>query len=199
MARPRCSIALACIALLVRPPPTAAQSLEEALKSCAAEADDQKRLACYDRSMAAQLAPSSPAAKPAATGAAATPPVASSVGAAPVPAPGAPAVAAAPAAAPGAAGAGAAAASEFGVRSGPLAVHRSDNEPKEITAAVIGIQQRGSGVRVLALDNGQSWVENDVTDLSLNIGDRVRIRAAALGSYMLYTPTKRFTHVTRIR
>jgi hypothetical protein len=85
------------------------------------------------------------------------------------------------------------------VRGGPLAVHRSDNAPKEITAAVIGIQRRGSGERVLALDNGQSWVENQATELTLNIGDRVRIRAASLGSYMLYTPTKRFTYVTRIR
>jgi hypothetical protein len=150
------------------------QSLEETLKACAAETNDQRRLACYDRSMGTQVTPKAKAA--------------------PTPAAGAPAPGPPPASATGAV----APASEFGVRNGPLDTRRVETGPKEITAAVTRLDVRRSGQLVVVLDNGQSWMQNEPGELALKIGDTVRIRTAALGSYMLLTPTQRFTHVTRI-
>jgi hypothetical protein len=50
------------------------------------------------------------------------------------------------------------------------------------------------------LDNDQVWMENQASEyFPLKIGDTVRIRSAALGSYMMFAPSKRATRVTRIR
>lgn len=184
-------VGLACIAVLLRAAPAAAQSLEEALRKCAAEPNGERRLACYDRTVRTQTAPN-PTAKPAASGAATGTPVAGTA---------LPTAAGAVASGTAAATASdsAAAANQFGTRNGPLDARRAATEPQEITAAVTGLERRASGLLVVALDNGQSWVENEPADLSLKIGDTVRIRAAAFGSYMLFASSKRFTHVTRIR
>lgn len=170
------AIALVFIAIALSPQEVAVgQSLEEAVRACAAETDVLQRLACYDRA-AAQL------------------------GAAPAPAP---PTAAATAESP-AAGARPAAVppeGEFGVRNGPLAQRRSAAPPKEITAAVTLIRMRRSdGALVISLDNDQIWMQNQPTEyFPLKVGDTVRIRSAALGSYMLFAPSKRATRVTRIR
>jgi hypothetical protein len=90
--------------------------------------------------------------------------------------------------------------SDFGVRNGPLEARRDAAEPSEISAAVIRIDQRASGVLVFALDNGQTWMQAEAGGyFPLKVGDTVRIRSAALGSYMLLAPSHRFTRVTRIR
>lgn len=162
-------IALACIALVLGPPPFAGpQSLEEALRACEAESNDMRRLACYDRSVAPWVK------APAAT------------------APAAPPAAGAPPAA--------AAASDFGTRNGPLDARRYAREPKQVTAAVSGVEQRQSGLLVITLDNGQTWIQNQAAEyFPLKVGDTVEIRSAALGSYLLFAPSKRATRVTRIR
>jgi hypothetical protein len=163
-------IGVACLVLVPGPLPTAqAQSLEEAVRTCAAEADDLYRLACYDRSVGPRV-----------TGAHTAP----SGVAPPPPATGAPAVDA----------------SRFGVRNGPLDERRhEDSGPKQITALVSGIELGRGGALIIALDNGQTWMQNEVASyFPLKVGDPVRIRAAALGSYMLFAPSKRATRVTRI-
>jgi hypothetical protein len=163
---------LACLAVVLGPPqPARAQSLEAAVRACAAETDVLRRLACYDRA-AAQL-----------------------VGA---PAPGA---------APTSSAAdrdglrGVSPEGRFGVRNGPLDERKYATAPKEITATVTLIEmQRTSGALVISLDNDQVWIENQASEyFPLKIGDTVRIRSAALGSYMMFTPSKRTTRVTRIR
>lgn len=64
-----------------------------------------------------------------------------------------------------------------------------DLEPSRIEATVAALTQRSDGTRVITLDNGQVWVLTKVTSKGpLNVGDRVRVRAAALGTYMLVTP-----------
>jgi hypothetical protein len=179
--------------LTVRLAPAQAQSFEEAVKSCATVTDNQRRLACYDG--AVRMEPKSattPAAPAAAASATAASPGASGVTVPPSPA----GSSVAPAAAAG--GASTASAGEFGVRNGPLDVRKSATGPKEIMAVVTGIQPRADGALLFQLDNGQSWLENQPNDLGLKTGDTVRIRTAALGSYMLYASSNRFTHVTRV-
>lgn len=64
-----------------------------------------------------------------------------------------------------------------------------DLEPSRIEATVSVLGQRADGARVVTLDNGQVWVLTTVTSKGpLNVGDRVTVRAAALGTYMLVTP-----------
>ena len=43
------------------------------------------------------------------------------------------------------------------------------------------------GKLVLTLDNGQVWSQVDSSSLHLRTGDKVRIRRASLGSYLLGT------------
>ena len=164
------AIALACIGVVLGPPPVCvAQSLEAAVRACAAETSDEHRLACYDRSVAPRVKPRA-AATATAPAAAVTPPPAE------------------------------AAESDFGARNGPLDARRYAREPKQVTAAVSGVEQRRSGLLVITLDNGQTWIQNQAAEyFPLKVGDTVQIRSAALGSYMLFAPSKRATRVTRIR
>jgi hypothetical protein len=63
-------------------------------------------------------------------------------------------------------------------------------EPDRIEGTVKGVVVRASGERVITLDSGQVWVLTQVTSRGrLAAGDRVTIREAALGSYMLVTST----------
>ena len=61
-----------------------------------------------------------------------------------------------------------------------------------ITARVVGFTRNKEGAVVVNLDNGQSW-SLDEGDPLLAPGDSVTIRRAALGSFVLTTPTHR-TH-----
>lgn len=55
----------------------------------------------------------------------------------------------------------------------------------EITMRVSGIKKDPLGKLVLSLDNGQVWVQIDSSTSRIRSGDVVRIRRAALGSYLL--------------
>jgi hypothetical protein len=174
-----------------------AQSLPEELRKCTTEPDPERRLACYDAALAVQ--PAAPKAPSAPTTAVVAPP------AAPKAASAATTALVAPPAAPQAAPAPTTAAatpstSEFGVRNGPLDVHKFATEAHEMNATVTAVGRRASGLLVITLDNGQSWIENQPSAyFPLKVGEVVQIRSGAIGSYMLYAPSKRFTHVTRIR
>jgi hypothetical protein len=164
--------ALTCIAVALGPPQLAlAQSLEEAVRACAAETDVLRRLACYDRAAAQLVGAQAPGAAPASSTADRDGPRTVSPEA------------------------------RFGVRNGPLDERKYATAPKEITATVILIEmRRSSGALVVSLDNDQVWVENQASEyFPLKVGDTVRIRSAALGAYMMFAPSKRATRVTRIR
>jgi hypothetical protein len=165
-----------------------AQSLPEQMRACRAETDDSRRLLCYDRAAAtldrsaASAASAAPAvAAPAAAGSSVSP-------------------AAAAAAKPVASAPASSGTAEFGVSEGPLAAKRQATGLKEITAVVTAVSVRGRGELVVTLDNGQVWAQNEaVAYFPLNVGDTVKIHSAALGSYLLLTPAKRTTKVTRVR
>jgi len=54
-----------------------------------------------------------------------------------------------------------------------------------LEATVAGLSRSGTGKLVIRLHNGQVWTQVDTTTLSLAPGDPIRIREAALGSYLL--------------
>ncbi|HEY6451784.1 MAG TPA: hypothetical protein VIX87_04225 [Steroidobacteraceae bacterium] len=71
---------------------------------------------------------------------------------------------------------------------------------KGISATVTELQHEPGGRFVVYLDNGQVWRQIESDDWTPpRKGERVRIRRAALGSYMLETAENLATHVTRIR
>lgn len=146
----------------------ARSALATRLAQCAAIAVPDARLECYDALAARRTAP---APAPAAASAAVPAPAA-----APVPA---------PIAAPRA--------EDFGLRAPPP----QKDEIKSITRRVTGFGQSAQGRVVVALDNGQSW-ELDTPDPLLAVGDSVTIQRAALGSFLLTTPTKRTHRIRRI-
>jgi hypothetical protein len=58
-----------------------------------------------------------------------------------------------------------------------------------IDVQVSRVERSAYGKLILALDNGQIWMQLDSSHLSLRPGDGVRIRAAAAGSYLLEKQT----------
>jgi hypothetical protein len=184
----RLSFIFACMGLAMGFAPLGhAQSLPEQMRACRAETDDSRRLNCYDRAAATvdKIAPSAAPAVPAAAAAAA---VAASV------------PPTAPADKPNANAPANTSAAEFGVSEGPLAAKRQATGLKEITAVVTAVSSRGRGELVLTLDNGQVWAQNEAVEyFPVNVGDKVKIHSAVLGSYLLQTPAKRTTKVTRLR
>jgi hypothetical protein len=168
----RTGLFVACIASALSPHELLrAQSLEEAVRACAAETDVLRRLACYDRAAAPLAVAQAPGPAPTSSAADRDGPRSVSPEA------------------------------KFGVRNGPLDERKYANAPKEITARVILIKmRRSSGALVVSLDNDQVWVENQPSEyFPLKVGDTVRIRSGALGAYMMFAPSKRATRVTRIR
>lgn len=158
---------------------TAGDPVED-LSRCAATADRDERLACYD-GLASRYA--QPNRKP--TAAAPSPP--------PVPlaAPAAPAPAAAkvPAVEPKA---------EFGLSVAQLRKEPdAPVKPQSIDGVVTGFGTSSLGRPVVRLDNSQSW-ELSESDPLLSVGDKVTIRRATLGSFLLTTPTKRVHRARRI-
>jgi hypothetical protein len=163
----------------------ASEVLDAALRACRAEADDARRLACYDR----EIDRSQAAARQREPATAAV--------AAPVPE-AAPAPAAAPAAAP--------TAEEMFGREGAMAQEESERKEKEtralgeLQAKVTEIWTRSDGLMVVTLDNGQVWKQNRPDSFfRLKSGDTVKIQPAALGSYLMSGPSKRSTRVTRLK
>lgn len=142
----------------------AAGEAESPLKACRAEADDARRLACYDREV-------------------------DRMGDAPSPAAAAPEMTAE---------------ERFG-RSGRMDREAFDRERDqarqgELIATVTEIWTRSDGLMVMTLDNGQVWSQNAPDPFfRLKTGDKIKVQAAAMGSYLLSGPSKRSTRVTRTK
>jgi len=156
--------------------------LAEGLARCAGIAANQARLACYD-GLARQIAAAPP---PAATTTA--PPAMPTL----TPAPSAGAASANPPEAH------ADAARNFGLS--PAQINPKPAGPTAIEAHLAGIafNQGEFGQTYLRLDNGEVWkTRDDVARLA--VGDQVKIKRAALGSYLLLDPAKLSYRVTRVK
>jgi hypothetical protein len=149
-----------------------AQSVPPSLRACTAETDDARRLACFDREMA-RMSESKQTDQP-------------------------PAVAAAPAQPP------LSAEEQFG-RSGAMVReerdrrHAESTELKELKATVTKVTTRALGELVITLDNGQIWLQQTAdAHFDVSVQDRITIKPAALGSYLMVAPSRRSTRVTRL-
>jgi hypothetical protein len=159
---------------------------QSALHACAIIAAATERLACYDQ-LSGRTAPSGNAPL------AATPPsVAPALGSA--------AAATAPSVTSAAAATGTpsaiAAPESFGLYS---AEHPAPPPAsRSFTARVEALGGSASGHMTVALEGGALW-ELDEGDPLLAVGDTVNIRRAALGSFIMETPSKRIHRVHRLR
>jgi hypothetical protein len=155
----------------------AAEDIGDAVKACRAEADDARRLACYDLAagrtgdVAAGSAPAAPAGATAA----------------------APATAAAKPE------------DNFG-RERQLAREEDKKREAatravgELRAAIVAIEKRIDGLMTFTLDNGQVWRQNRPDSMfSIKQGDAVLIQPGSLNSFILSGPNKKSTRVTRIK
>lgn len=206
--------ALSCVLAI---PPVFAQALPPSLDACSAQTDDRKRLACYDREIArlrqlqhgvsspvapgpgpataaVQAAPP-PASAPATTGAPAAPvPPPLSATASSVPPPGrfAPPDPKDPAAV-----------DRFGLT--PDMQHQRELEGRapsqlpQIAAQVTSVHYKPRGELIVALDNGQTWEQAEYDgDVPMNVGDKVTIKAGALGAFYLKPHSGRLVRVRRV-
>lgn len=153
------------------------------IAACANEADDARRLACYDSAVKAPA--------PQEATAASSPPATAKPAAAPPSAP--------PVVVPKE--------EDFGLAGSAVAKQRRNEQERQeskdevgsISAQVTDISSRPLGERVVTLDNGQVWVQkNPDARFLVKVGDRVTIHAGMLGSYRLVNG-KRMTQVTRVK
>jgi hypothetical protein len=84
---------------------------------------------------------------------------------------------------------------------------RAEREPKpekppasSVTGEVIALRKLPSGYLLIELDNAQQWqqIETD-PNVYLRIGERVTIRKASRGSFLLETRSNYSTRVRRVR
>jgi hypothetical protein len=66
-----------------------------------------------------------------------------------------------------------------------------------ITAKVVALKYDASGHEILSLEGGPVW-QLDGSDALLASGDSVTIKRAALGSYIMTTPSGRVHRVHRL-
>jgi hypothetical protein len=63
---------------------------------------------------------------------------------------------------------------------------------------VTALSARADGRHVIALANGQIWVQGEAWEvLHLSVGDAVTVKPGVLGSYYLRAPSGSATRVTR--
>ena len=200
--------ALSAVLMGSAPHLVAAESASDGVLACAAEADDERRLACFD-ALAAGLRDPRPPAATARYPHRATAPVSPTAATAPVSPTAASAAPVAPTVAPSAAAAAAAAAqpSQAGTPSPEdrfgLRVDRKEQKAGELTelsATATAISAKPRGELVITLDNGQVWGEiAPGSKIKVKPGDAVKIEAGTLGSFILIAPNGRSSKVTRIR
>jgi hypothetical protein len=150
---------------------------EDTLATCAQIQADAQRLACYDGL--------------AGYGASGTRPhIAATTPAVPIAA--APATAVATAAANPVA--------DFGLLPPAIKQRDPENWVESITAQVKSVTRNAEDRLVITLDNGQVWAQSETKPSAvLKPGDLVRIKRAALGSFMLVGPRSVSSRVRRVR
>jgi hypothetical protein len=212
--RPPALVILALPALACAAQPAATPS-SQALAACASITDSAERLACYDRLVGRGAAPAAPApsaapAQPAvapAPAAAAMPAAAPARAATPVQnATPEPSATPAPSATPGsnavvtppppvATAPAPSSPQSFGLYS---AEHPKVAVSRTLEASVVSLGKSRDDRMTVTLDGGASWELLDDGDPLLAVGDTVTITRAALGSYLMHTPTKRTHRVRRL-
>lgn len=142
-----------------------AQDLPQNVKACAAELDDARRLACYDREVSklgTRAADQQPSMETTTLSAE----------------------------------------ERFGMTDEMERKKQNGAQsPKleHLTATVTKISHRRQGEFVMTLDNGQVWAQKHADSaFAVRVGDRVTIKTAAMGSYLLAPPSGRATRVTRV-
>ena len=165
---------------LAAPVSASGSSVASDLARCAAITGADQRLACYD-TLARRTLPPPPAAA-----AAAASPARSASGAAAV-APAAAAVAAQAPATP--------APQNFGLTSHEQS---APSPPQDMQALVTRVTTDHQYNVLVTLDNSQIWTFNE-SDPALHTGDKVSIKRAALGSYLMITANHHSYHVRRVQ
>jgi hypothetical protein len=82
------------------------------------------------------------------------------------------------------------------------AIRKKSEEPKleSISSKLARIVRRPQGPSVFTLENGQVWEQRAPDSMfTVDVGDEVTIKAAALGSFLLVSPRGRSTRVSRVR
>lgn len=80
------------------------------------------------------------------------------------------------------------------------AAELSGRAPSELRATVVEVSKRSNGRHVITLDNGQVWGETShEAAFRVSVGEEIRVSRAALGTFLLSTPSNRSTRVSRIR
>jgi len=160
------------LALLATSPSSSGADVDPlaGLRACVAEQDDRNRLVCFDREIAAAEPQASATAAPLEY-----------------------------------AGEQSTAEDRFGYR-GRVAREEMDRQKAEnpgieqLEAAVAGIVSQPHGELVITLDNGQVWAQlAPDRRFRLKVGDAVKVRPAALGSFLLSGPAGPATRVTRLQ
>lgn len=196
------------VTLLIAASAATAFAADEAAHRCAAVEDPAARLACFDEVFArpaekaatktddaAPVAPAIPAdAAPDAAAEAMAPSRAAGRGEPTGATPGAPE----PAAAPEALDAEAA----FGLSNVQARAKRPERKRESldrIEATVVDLRHFSTGERLIALDNGQVWLQTEATVRGpLVKGDRVVIRKGAFSSFQMVTPGRVALRVRRL-
>jgi hypothetical protein len=183
-------------ALILLAATAAAAPSNDDMARCAVIPAPDSRLACYDAlahrpadKAPSAAAKSTPAPAPAQASAPMPPPT-------PVSAAAPPAAPAAPAQAPSAAAIAAADPKNFGLTA--VQQHTTDLGPKSIAAQISIVSSDQVGRTLVVLDNGETWTVMD-NDGRLSSGDAVTIKRAALGSFLLMTPSNHSYRVRRIK
>jgi hypothetical protein len=175
---------------------TAAAPSNDDMARCAVIPAPDSRLACYD-ALAHRPADKMPSAAAKSTPALAPTPVpAPTTVAAPTTAAAPAAAAAAAAQAPVSAAAIAADPKNFGLT--PAQQHTADLGPKSITAHISIVSSDQVGRTLVVLDSGETWTVMD-NDGRLSSGDAVTIKRAALGSFLMLTPSNHSYRVRRLK
>jgi hypothetical protein len=76
--------------------------------------------------------------------------------------------------------------------------HTADLGPKSERAQISIVSSDQSGRTFVVLDSGQTWTVMD-SDGRLNSGDAVTIKRAALGSFLMLTPSNHSYRVRRVK
>jgi hypothetical protein len=178
----------------------AATVSQSSLHACAILTDPTERLGCYDQ--LAGHAPHSDAA-PVAVAAAATAAVPATTTTATPAAPAPAAASAAPAAGTTAASAATATAAAAPPPKESFGLYTAEHPTapavtQSLDDRVVATGASASGRMTVALASGALW-ELDEADPLLAVGDVVSIRRAALGSFLMETPTKRTHRARRLR
>jgi hypothetical protein len=73
-------------------------------------------------------------------------------------------------------------------------------QPEALNATLGAVEFRADGMRLFTLDNGQRWLETDSQRRGVAVaGDRIEIRRASFGSFMLITTARVGIRVRRMQ